>query len=87
MTNSCIFGSKSVIFIFYIFSIVFDFNLILYDQNPYKIKSKILNLQHYFKGFKPPIYQIYNINRFIQFIEYFYDDLYIYHCILSNRYL
>ena len=48
MTNFCIFGSKSVIFIFYIFFIVIDFYSILYDQNPYKIKPKIINLGHYF---------------------------------------
>ena len=48
MTNFGIFGSKSMIFIFFIFSIVIDFYSILYDQNPYKIKPKIINLRHYF---------------------------------------
>lgn len=48
MTDFCIFESKSMIFIFFIFSIVIDFYSILYDQNPYKIKSKIINLRHYF---------------------------------------
>ena len=44
MTNFIVFGSKSVIFIFFIFSKIIDFYLILYDQNPYNLKPKIINL-------------------------------------------
>ena len=44
MTNFIVFGSKSVIFIFFIFSKIIDFYLILYGQNLYNLKPKIINL-------------------------------------------